>query len=644
MPIHKKIITIIGLGMFLFMTIVVLSLMSVVTTFSSITSEVERTSSETQHIINIEKAISAMSYDIHHSIAEGEKKYQDDYNTMRSQMHVELDRLAASRLSTDDRQVIDSLQANAGRLETKATQLFALEHPLGTDRVTARSAITQIDDLTNRISKDIETQVKEEYALQNSRLSDYVYFQKTRIIELFVVIVLLSLCFLIGFSMYIHRKVADPLMALGDGAMEISRGNLEYRIRLEGNSDVAQLAERFNDMAVQLKRSYSELEKKLLDRTNELAAIDAVALTLSQAASLKEMLSRSLDKILESLSSLGPHGGVFLCNPDGETLRLMAHSGLPLLFVEQEETIKMGECLCGIVAQNGEILYTENGCSDARHTRGKDAAFHSHIIIPIKSRGIVLGVIFLYPQKEFSLKPSDLQMLDTIGTQLGMAVENLRFYAEVKESSEKFWDLFENSRDILFTMDTSGTLTAANRAAEKFSGYTKPELIGKSVFDFLTPDAAQTAKRMISGDGISARQVIEFEVLKRDGSRAFIEMNARRLYRQKVPAGYQVSARDMTEQKLMREKLLKAERLGAIGEVVITVRHEINNPLTTVIGNIELLIERYGDRDKNLVSRLEAILSNSLRIAEIVKQLQAIKHDKVVEYVNGVSMTDLKQE
>jgi len=69
----------------------------------------------------------------------------------------------------------------------------------------------------------------------------------------------------------------------------------------------------------------------------------------------------------------------------------------------------------------------------------------SHVVIPIKSRGIVLGVIFLYPEKSFNLKPSDIQMFDTIGAQLGMAVENLRLYAEVKESSEKYWDLFEKS-------------------------------------------------------------------------------------------------------------------------------------------------------------------------------------------------------
>ena len=57
-----------------------------------------------------------------------------------------------------------------------------------------------------------------------------------------------------------------------------------------------------------------------------------------------------------------------------------------------------------------------------------------------------------------------------------------------------------------------------------------------------------------------------------------------------------------------------------------------------------MLLERYGDQDPDLKKRLESVLNNSLRIAEIVQKLQAIKRDKVVEYVKGVTMTDLKQE
>ena len=59
---------------------------------------------------------------------------------------------------------------------------------------------------------------------------------------------------------------------------------------------------------------------------------------------------------------------------------------------------------------------------------------------------------------------------------------------------------------------------------------------------------------------------------------------------------------------------------------------------------IVLLLERYEEKDRELSARLQAILTNALRIAEIVKQLQVIKNDKVVDYVKGVKMTDLRQK
>ena len=70
------------------------------------------------------------------------------------------------------------------------------------------------------------------------------------------------------------------------------------------------------------------------------------------------------------------------------------------------------------------------------------------------------------------------------------------------------------------------------------------------------------------------------------------------------------------------------------------IRHEINNPLTTVIGNVELLIERYENKDKDLTARLEVVLNNALRIAEITKRPQEIKMGNIADDRNGVNMTD----
>ncbi len=644
MNIHRKIVVIVGIGLLLFLTIVVFSLYSLMRSFSSVIGEIDTASQEIHRFQDVEKDISSMSAGISAYTKHRYQRDRDAYITARAVVHQKIDDLVASELSPEGHRLSIALRLDLRAMEERAARIFSLSDPSGKDRGRANELLSDIGRLLSQRHRDIENLYKEQRAQQASTLAAYFYLLKNRVLYTFLLFLLTAFGFLLGFGIYLHRKIAVPLNNLWKGATEISRGNLDYQMQLQGTGDVAQLAEQFNDMSLKLRHSYAELEKKLLERTNELAAIDSVALTLSQAVGLKEMLSRSLDKIIESLAGLEPRGGVFLCRPDGETLHLVAHKGLPPLFVEQEETIRMGECLCGMVAETGEILYTEQSCQDPRHTRSTDGRSHSHIIIPIKSRGIVLGVIFLYPQKQFTLKPSDLEMLETIGSQLGMAVENLRFYAEVKESSEKFWDLFENSRDILFTTDAAGTLTAVNKAAEEFAGLTKSQLVGKSVLEFLAPEGAERVRRMLRGEGTTTRQVIEFEVIKANGSRAFVEMSARRLFKQRMPAGYQISARDVTEQKMMREKLLKAERLGAIGEIVITVRHEINNPLTTVIGNVELLLERYGERDKNLADRLEIILNNSLRIAEIVKQLKEIKRDRSVEYVKGISMTDLKQD
>lgn len=644
MQIHKKLIIVVGLSLALMITLVVLSLGTVLNEFSAVTAGVERNTQEMQRLEDIAKEIGSLTRDLHYYAESRELSYRQAADISRT---LALDKLASLERRDPDanvRELAGSLRANVMRLAGKAERLYDLNDPVGSDRKRGRALLMQIDLVTEQAERDIERHFRGIQKTQIMRMGDNVDLLRIQVVTLIVIILVLSVGFLLGFGVYIYRNVALPLKDLQNGADEISRGNLDLQMKLQGAADIELLAAQFNQMAMKLKQSYSELEQKLLDRTHELAAIDSVALTLSQSSNLHEMLTRSLSKILESLTRLDPRGGIFLCDPDGENLRLVAHQGLSAEFVRAEEKIRMGECLCGIAAQTGEILYSDRGCTDPRHSRHRDVEEHAHIIIPIKSRGIVLGVVFLYPQEQFKLKPSDLQMLDTIGAQLGMAVENLRFYAEVKESSEKFWDLFEYSRDILFTLDTAGVLTAVNRAAEKFTGYAKNDLIGRNVLEFLPPEGAASARRMLQGEGVSARQVIEFEVVKRDGSRAFIEMSARKIVRNRMTIGYQISARDMTEQKMMRAKILQAERLGAIGEIVIAVRHEINNPLTTVIGNIELLLERYGSVDKDLTKRLEAVLNNSLRIAEIVQKLQGIKKDKVVDYVKGVPMTDLKQE
>ncbi len=89
---------------------------------------------------------------------------------------------------------------------------------------------------------------------------------------------------------------------------------------------------------------------------------------------------------------------------------------------------------------------------------------------------------------------------------------------------------------------------------------------------------------------------------------------------------------------------IKRERLNAIVETATTVSHEINNPLTAVLGNIQLLLMRGDKLDDELRKKLKAVEESALRIKEVTQKLMNITKDKTTEYTNGIKMIDLSEE
>jgi DNA-binding response OmpR family regulator len=91
-------------------------------------------------------------------------------------------------------------------------------------------------------------------------------------------------------------------------------------------------------------------------------------------------------------------------------------------------------------------------------------------------------------------------------------------------------------------------------------------------------------------------------------------------------------------------RLIRSERLAAIGQIGLAIRHEINNPLGTILGFADLLLCQPEELTPELQRILEAIRRASLRIRDVVRKLEAVREDRIVEYVPGVNMTDLQPE
>jgi len=114
---------------------------------------------------------------------------------------------------------------------------------------------------------------------------------------------------------------------------------------------------------------------------------------------------------------------------------------------------------------------------------------------------------------------------------------------------------------------------------------------------------------------------------------------------QRLTARLRIAQRRMLSDAARRnaeEELRKARYLAGIGEMSITIQHEINNPLTGILATAELL--QQDARDRGLPSEeLRLIIEQAQRIGALVKRMGQLKDPKTVEYPGGARMVDLKE-
>jgi PAS domain S-box-containing protein len=194
---------------------------------------------------------------------------------------------------------------------------------------------------------------------------------------------------------------------------------------------------------VQIQRDISaQVAKEMLeqmehDDTNARLAISNI---LQQALPLKERFIQILDSLFNLKSIYLQHkGGIFLRADGDDGLDMFVLQGsFSDEFIEKEQHIACGSCLCGRAALSGEILVSDDCFCDPRHEHTfANMQAHGHYIVPIISAGEALGVLFLYTDPYPSQNDSRLSMLKQVGEMLALAI--LQEQAKVS---------LENARDM----------------------------------------------------------------------------------------------------------------------------------------------------------------------------------------------------
>lgn len=143
----------------------------------------------------------------------------------------------------------------------------------------------------------------------------------------------------------------------------------------------------------------------------------------------------------------------------------------------------------------------------------------------------------------------------------------------LRASQEKYRDLIENARDIIFTLDLDGNFTSVNRAGEKISGYRRNELPPVNIAQILAPENWDLAKKILDQKYIADGSITsEAEILARDGRRLTVEVSAQLIHQDGQAVGIQGIARDVTQRKRAEQKFQSL--LEAAPDAMVVVNEE----------------------------------------------------------------------
>ncbi|MDI6777010.1 MAG: PAS domain S-box protein [Syntrophales bacterium] len=133
---------------------------------------------------------------------------------------------------------------------------------------------------------------------------------------------------------------------------------------------------------------------------------------------------------------------------------------------------------------------------------------------------------------------------------------------EIRESEERYRNLFKNSLDGVFTVDNEGNITSCNRVIEEMLGYTTGELMALNYRDYMDPETADYVFQRYNELFRTGRPIrgLCYEIVRKDGKKRIVEGYVSLIKKGGWIEGFQGSLRDITEQKKMEEALLESER------------------------------------------------------------------------------------
>jgi PAS domain S-box-containing protein len=197
--------------------------------------------------------------------------------------------------------------------------------------------------------------------------------------------------------------------------------------------------------------------------------------------------------------------------------------------------------------------------------------------VPLIAAGKVIGIYSLDKAEPFFFQAEHVHLAETLAPRAASAIQNAKLFeqsqhyvaeleeriaernrAEValRESEERYRELFENARDAIYVHDLEGNYIRVNRATETLSGYKREEIVGHNFVEFVAAEHVRYVRKSFYAKlAEQGETAFEVDIIAKDGRRVPVEIRSRAIYENGVMVGVQGTARDITERKLAQDAL-----------------------------------------------------------------------------------------
>ena len=199
--------------------------------------------------------------------------------------------------------------------------------------------------------------------------------------------------------------------------------------------------------------------------------------------------------------------------------------------------------------------------------------------------------------------------------------------------------LIECFPDLIVVLDSEGRFKFVSERLKDVLGVSPEEYVGKQVGLRMSSEDRAKLSEMLQNtvSGRKAQEQIEIRAQHADGTWKTLRITARPLFdEQGRITGMVSSGRDVTESKQFEQQLAQSEKFAAMGQMMAGAAHELNNPLTAILGISDLLRERATDETTR--RQVDTILQQARRAAGIVLNLLAFSRPSA----HGNARIDLK--